>query len=275
MTTTTIPLHASPEVLGGEDIRLPAAAVVRDALAVARRNLIALKRVPTTIVFSTIQPVIFVLMFRYVFGGAIHVPGVRYVDFLMAGIFVQTVTFGSMNTGIGLAMDLQSGLVERFRSLPMARSAVLAGRTLADAVRNLFVIALMVIVGFAVGFRVHTGVVPFVGAVLLLLLFGLAFSWIMALIGLATGNAEAAQAAAFPLMAIFVFASSAFVSTTTMPGPLRAYANHQPVTATVDAVRALVIGGPTAGKVLVAIAWTAGITIVFAALSVHRYRRAV
>jgi ABC-2 type transport system permease protein/oleandomycin transport system permease protein len=174
-----------------------------------------------------------------------------------------------MNTGIGLAMDLQSGLVERFRSLPMARSAVLAGRTLADAVRNLFVIALMVIVGFAVGFRVHTGVVPFVGAVLLLLLFGLAFSWIMALIGLATGNAEAAQAA------IFVFASSAFVSTTTMPGPLRAYANHQPVTATVDAVRALVIGGPTAGKVLVAIAWTAGITIVFAALSVHRYRRAV
>jgi ABC transporter DrrB family efflux protein len=275
MTATSIPLHASPEVLRGEDLRLPPGAVVRDALAVARRNLIALVRVPTTVVFSTIQPVIFVLMFRYVFGGAINIPGVRYVDFLMAGIFVQTVTFGSMQTGVGLATDLQFGLVERFRSLPMARSAVLAGRTLADAVRNLFVIALMVLVGFIVGFRVHTGVVPFLGAVLLLLLFGLAFSWIMALIGLSTGNAEAAQAAAFPLMAVFVFASSAFVSTATMPGPLRAYANHQPVTATVDAVRALVIGGPTLGKVVTAVLWIAGITVVFAALAVRRYRNTV
>jgi ABC transporter DrrB family efflux protein len=271
---TAIAIPAATDVAEGEDIRIPLSAVVSDALAVARRNLIALVRVPTTVVFSTVQPVIFVLMFRYVFGGAIHIPGVRYVDFLMAGIFVQTVTFGAMNTGVGLAMDMQTGLIERFRSLPMARSAVLAGRTLADAVRNLFVIALMVIVGFIVGFRVHTGVVEFGGAVLLLLLFGLAFSWIMAYIGLSTGNAEAAQAASFPLMAVFVFASSAFVSTATMPGPLRAYADHQPVTATVDAVRALVIGGPTAGKVLAAVAWTVGITVVFAVLSVNRYRRA-
>jgi ABC-2 type transport system permease protein/oleandomycin transport system permease protein len=272
MTTIALPL---PETVSdGDDIRIPVTAVVSDALAVARRNLIGLVRVPTTLVFSTVQPVIFVLMFRYVFGGAIRVPGVSYVDFLMAGIFVQTVTFGAMNTGVGLAMDLQTGLIERFRSLPMARSAVLAGRTLADAVRNLFVIALMVLVGFAVGFRVHTGVVEFGGAVLLLLLFGVAFSWIMAYIGLSTGNAEAAQAASFPLMAVFVFASSAFVSTATMPGPLRAYADHQPVTATVNAVRALVLGGPTLARVLAAVAWTVGITVVFAALSVRRYRRA-
>src|SRR6202040_3077856 len=141
--------------------------LVGDALAVARRNLIALFRVPTTLVFSTIQPVIFVLMFRYVFGGAIHIQGVRYVDFLMAGIFVQTVTFGSINTGIGLAEDLQKGLIERFRSLAMARSAVLAGRTLADGLRNLFVIVLMVIVGFLVGFHLHTNAIELLGAVAL------------------------------------------------------------------------------------------------------------
>jgi len=271
VTTIALPL---PDVVEGGDLRIPLTAVVSDALAVARRNLIALMRVPTTVVFSTVQPVIFVLMFRYVFGGAIRVPGVSYVNFLMAGIFVQTVTFGAMNTGVGLAMDLQTGLIERFRSLPMARSAVLAGRTLADAVRNLFVIALMVLVGFAVGFRVQTGVVEFAGAIVLLLLFGLAFSWIMAYIGLSTGNAEAAQAASFPLMAVFVFASSAFVSTATMPGPLRAYANHQPVSAVADAARALVIGGPTTAKVFTAVVWMVGITVVFAFLAVKRYRRA-
>ena len=248
--------------------------VVSDALAIARRNLIALFRVPTTLVFSTVQPVIFVLMFRYVFGGAIHIPGVRYVDFLMAGIFVQTVTFGSINTGIGLADDLQKGLVERFRSLPMARSAVLAGRTLADMARNVLVIAIMLIVGFIVGFQVHTNALAFLGAVGLMLIFGFAMSWVMALIGLSTGNAEASQAASFPIMALLVFASSAFVSTKTMPGPLRAYANHQPVTATVEAVRALTLGGPTTEKVLVALAWSVAVVAVFAPLAVRRYRRA-
>ena len=268
MTATTLDAASLP------DERTPLSQVVSDALAVARRNLIALFRVPTTVVFSTIQPVIFVLMFRYVFGGAIvPIPGVRYVDYLMAGIFVQTVTFGSINTGIGLATDLQTGLIERFRSLPMARSAVLAGRALADMVRNLFVILLMVAVGFLVGFRVHTGVIPFLTAIALLLLFGLAMSWIMALIGLGTGNPEAAQAAAFPLMALLVFASSVFVSTRTMPGPLRAYADHQPVSAAADAVRALVIGGATAGKVAAAVAWMVAITVVFAVLAVNRYRR--
>lgn len=247
---------------------------VRDALAVARRNLIGLTRVPTTIVFSTVQPVIFVLMFRYVFGGAIEVPGVRYVDFLMAGIFVQTVTFGSMNTGIGLADDLQKGLIERFRSLPMARSAVLAGRAIADSVRNLFVIVLMIAVGMLVGFRVHTSVGGLLLAVVVLLTFGVAMSWVMAFVGLSVGNAEAAQAASFPVMALLVFASNSFVPTDTMPGPLQAYAEHQPVTATVNAIRALVIGGPTLSRVLVALAWSAAIVAVFAPLAVRRYRRA-
>jgi ABC transporter DrrB family efflux protein len=267
-TTTTFPAPAD-----STEQRSRLAWAVSDAAAVAHRNLIALFRVPTTLVFSTIQPVIFVLMFRYVFGGSIRIPGVRYVDYLMAGIFVQTVTFGSINTGIGLAEDLQKGLIERFRSLAMARSAVLAGRTLADAVRNLFVIVLMVVVGFAVGFRVHTGPVAFLGGVAVMLLFGFAMSWIMALIGLSTGNAEAAQAASFPIMALLVFASNSFVSTRNMPGPLRAYADHQPVTATVNAVRALMNGGPTTGKVIAAVAWSVAIVAVFAPLAVRRYRR--
>jgi ABC transporter DrrB family efflux protein len=253
----------------------PTSAIIRDALTIAHRNLIALMRTPTTLVFSTIQPVIFVLMFRYVFGGAIAAPGYQhYVDFLMPGIFVQTVCFGSVNTGIGLATDLQTGIIERFRSLPMARSAVLAGRTLADVVRNLFVIVLMVVVGFIVGFRVQTGVAPFLAAIVLMLGLGFALSWVMALIGLSTGNAEAAQAASFPIMALVVFASNAFVPPKTMPGPLKAYANHQPVSATISAIRALTHGGVTAERVLVAVVWITAITVVFAALAVNRYRQA-
>ena len=281
MTAVSIPASGDPgagtpaEPAGEISDRPPASAIIADALTIAHRNLIALVRTPTTLVFSTIQPVIFVLMFRYVFGGALRVPGyTHYVDYLMPGIFVQTVTFGSVNTGVGLATDLQTGIIERFRSLPMARSAVLAGRTLADVVRNLFVILLMVIMGFLVGFRIHAGIAGLVGAVVLMLMFGFAMSWIMALVGLATGNAEAAQAAAFPFMAVLVFASNAFVSPTTMPGPLKAYAKHEPVSAVTTAVRALTHGGPTAEHVVVAVAWVVGITVVFAALAVNRYRRA-
>jgi ABC-2 type transport system permease protein len=270
MTATTI---AMPVPVVGHP-RSKVAWAIADALAVAKRNIIAMTRTPQVLVFSTVQPVIFVLMFRYVFGGSIHIPGVRYVDYLMAGIFVQTVTFGSMNTGVGLAEDLQKGLIERFRSLAMARSAVLAGRTLADTLRNLFVIILMVVVGFLVGFHLHTNAVGLVGAVILLLLFGFAMSWVMALVGLVTKNAEAAQAAAFPLMALLVFASNSFVSTKSMPGPLRAYADHQPVSATVNAVRALLLGGPTLSKVLVAGAWSVAIVLVFAPVAVRRYRQA-
>jgi ABC-2 type transport system permease protein/oleandomycin transport system permease protein len=149
----------------------------------------------------------------------------------------------------------------------------LAGRTIADSVRNLIVIVLMVTVGFLVGFRVHTGVLSLLAAVALMLLFGFAMSWVMALIGLATGNAEAAQAASFPIMAVLVFASNAFVSTRNMPGPLRAYAEHQPITATVDAVRALLNHGAVTGPLVSALAWSLAIVAVFAPLAVRRYRR--
>jgi ABC transporter DrrB family efflux protein len=276
MTTTAVPAAVAPIDL--ED-RPPARTIIADALTIAHRNLIALVRTPTTLVFSTVQPIIFVLLFRYVFGGAIKPPPgalhFHYVNFLMPGVFVQTVTFGSVNTGVGLATDLQTGIIERFRSLPMARSAVLAGRTMADLVRNLFVIFLMVAVGFLVGFRVQTGVIPFAGAILLMLGFGFAMSWIMALIGLASGNPEAAQAGAFPFMALLVFASNAFVPTSSMPRFLRDYANREPVSEVNTAVRALSAGGATTEHVIVAVAWIIGITVVFAALAVGRYRRAV
>lgn len=249
--------------------------VIRDALAVAQRNLIAYIRIPQLLVFSTIQPVIFVLMFRYVFGGAISVPGVGYVDFLMPGIFVQTVVFGSMAAAIGLATDLKSGLMERFRSLPMTGSAVLAGRTLADLVRNAFVAALMTGVGFAVGFRIHTNVLAFLAGIGLVLLFGYTFAWIFATVGLAVGDPETAQAASFPVMAPLVFASSAFVPVDSMPGWLQVFAEHQPVSVTASAVRALAIGGPTTSYVLQCLAWCIGILVVFAPLAVARYRRTV
>jgi ABC-2 type transport system permease protein/oleandomycin transport system permease protein len=245
-----------------------------DTVTIAQRNLITLRRVPQLLIFSTIQPVIFVLLFRYVFGGAIHVPGQSYVDFLMPGVFAQTVAFGAMNTAIGLATDMNTGLIERFRSLPMARSAVLAGRTLADAVRNVLVVALMAAVGFLVGFRVHTNVVAFLGAMALLVLFGYALSWVFAAVGLAVGDPETAQAAAFPVMAPLVFASAAFVPVASMPGWLQPFARNQPLSVVVDASRDLVLGGPTTTHVLQALAWCAVILAVAAPLAVRRYRRA-
>ncbi len=246
--------------------------VVRDALTMTWRNLLRLTRNPELMVFSTVQPVIFVLMFVYVFGGAIVVPG-SYVDFLMAGVWVQSVTFGALNTGVGLAEDLQAGLIERFRSLPMARSAVLVGRTTADLVRNVFVVAVMTAVGFMVGFDYHTSAIALLGALGIVLLFSYALSWLSALLGLIAPNAETAQAAFFPIVAVLVFASAAFVPVETMPGWLQAFAKNQPVTAVIDAVRALTLGGPTAGKVVSALLWIAGIVAVFAPLSIRRYRK--
>src|SRR2546425_1597390 len=272
MSTTAISLPAIQSRRG--TARVVGAA--RDSFAVAARNLIAYRRVPQLLVFSTIQPVIFVLMFRYVFGGAIKLPGnVSYVDYLMPGIFVQTVVFGSLAAAIGLAADLKSGLLERFRSLPMARSAVLAGRTIADLVRNVFVVALMTAVGFAVGFRIHNGVVPFLAAALLVLLFGYTMAWVFATVGLAVGDPESAQAAAFPVLAPLVFASSAFVPVGSMPGWLQGFALHQPVSITVTAVRDLVLGTPATSDLLQALAWMIGIVVLFAPLAVYRYRRAV
>ena len=268
-TSVAVPVRDS------RDHRIPFS-VVRDTFAITQRNLIAYRRVPQLLVFSTIQPVIFVLMFRYVFGGAIKLPGpIPYVDYLMPGIFVQTVVFGAIATAIGLATDLKSGLMERFHALPMARSAVLTGRTMADLTRNVFVVILMMAVGFIVGWRIHTSVLGLLAGALLVLLFGYSMSWIFATVGLAVGDPETAQAAAFPVLAPLVFASSAFVSPDSMPSWLQVFAKHQPVSVTASAVRALVNGGPTATYVWQSVAWCVAILVLFAPTAVRLYRRAV
>ncbi len=275
MTATQLSPTALSPVASGVEHRSASAWALRDSRTITRRNLVSITRQPQLIVFSTIQPIIFVLMFTYVFGGAIHIPGMSlpYVDYLMPGIFCQTVVFGSINTGIGLSDDLQKGLIERFRSLPMARSAVLAGRTFADLVRNVFVVALMLIVGYLVGFRVQTNLLGLLAGVAVLLLFAFSMTWIFAIVGLSAASPETAQAMSFPILAPLVFASSAFVSTSTMPTWLQVFANHQPVTAAVNATRALMLGGPTATYVWQSLAWSIGIVAVFAPIAIRRYRR--
>jgi ABC transporter DrrB family efflux protein len=248
---------------------------VADTATIARRNLLALVRIPEALFFSTLQPIMFVLLFRYVFGGAIPVTGTTYVNYLMPGIFVQTVAFGSANTAIGLAEDLQKGLLERFRALPMTRSAVLTGRTTSDLVRNIFVVAIMTAVGFAVGFRPTTGVLPYLAGVLMILTFAYSLSWGMAFIGLSAPNSETAQIMSFPLLFPLTFASSAFVPVSSMPGWLQGFATYQPVSVTVNACRALMLGGPTEKWVVQSLAWTAGLLIVLVPLAARKYRNRV
>ena len=267
MTTTT------PTAPSGSPLRW----IVSDALTVTKRNLITYTRLPQLLVFSTIQPVMFVLLFAFVFGGAIQTQG-DYVQFLIPGIMVQTVAFGSTATGVGLADDLGKGLIDRFRSLPMARSAVLAGRTLSDSVRNLFVILLMLGVGYAIGFRIQTNIASAALAIVIALFFGFAFCWISATIGMSVGNVETAQVSSFIWMFPLVFASSVFVPVETMPGWLQVFAEHQPITLTVHALRSLLIGdaavpGSTTGHVLGSLAWSGAILAVFMTLAVRRYRR--
>lgn len=246
---------------------------IRDTLAMTGRNLTGMRRVPQVLVFSLVQPVIFVLMFRYVFGGAIRIPGRDYVDYLMPGIFVQTVAFGAINTAVGLADDKGRGLLERLRTLPMSRAAVIGGRVLADTVRNTVVILLMIVIGTIVGFRTHTDVLAVAGGVGVLVLFGVALASIFVLIGLSVPNGEAAQAAAFPLLAPLVFASNAFVDPSTMPGWLEWWARRQPVSKTTEAARALMLGGDTAGPVTASILWSLGIIAVMSPIAIAKYRK--
>jgi ABC transporter DrrB family efflux protein len=249
---------------------------VSDALVLTGRSLRHIPRNPELLVFSTIQPVMFVVLFRYVLGGAIRQlpPGVSYVNYLMAGIFVQTVAFGSFTTGVGLAEDLQRGLIDRFRSLPMSRAAVLVGRTLSDLVRNFFTGVVMFGVGLLVGFSPKGGPLEILAAIGLLLLMGFAFSWIGATIGLAVRNVEAVQSAGFIWVFPLIFASSAFVPTSTMPSGLRAFANAQPITKITDSVRDWFLGVPVHSSGWIAALWGVGIIAVFVPLSVRMYRRA-
>ena len=242
-------------------------------MVLAKRTLIQIPRVPELLVFATIQPVMFVLLFRYVFGGVIDVGDQSYANFLMAGIFVQTVAFGSMTAGVGLAEDFSRGLVDRFRSLPMARSAVLVGRTVADLVRNPFVVAVMLVVGLLVGFRPEGGPTGWVAAIGLLLIFSFAFSWIGATVGLLVRSVEAVQSAGFIWLFPLTFASSAFVPASSMPGWLQAFVDRQPITQVVDAVRGFLLGQPVGSTGWQAFAWCVGILLVFVPLSVSLYRR--
>jgi len=248
---------------------------IADALILAKRHLVQVPRIPEELVFATIQPIMFVLLFRYVFGGAIAVTGTTYVNFLMAGIFAQTVIFGATTTGVGLANDLQKGLVDRFRSLPMSKSAVLTGRTISDIIRNTFVVIVMWSVGLLVGFRPQGNVLLWFAAAGILLLTSFAFSWISATIGLAVRSVEAAQSAGFIWLFPLTFASSAFVPTKSMPGWLRAFAEHQPVSLIVNAVRGLLLNQPDASTIWQALAWCVGILIVFIPLSVWAYGRRI
>jgi ABC-2 type transport system permease protein/oleandomycin transport system permease protein len=246
---------------------------ISDILTIARRGLLALVRIPTALVFSMIQPIMFVLLFRYVFGGVIQVPGGQYVNFLIPGILVQTTIFGGIGTAIGLAEDLQRGLIERFRALPMARIAVLAGRTVSDLARNVMVLVLITLVGLAVGFRPHGGIGSYLQACLLMLVFAYCLSWGFAYIGLSAPNSETAQAMTFPLIFPLTFASSIFVPVYKMPGWLQGFANNQPVSQTAEAVRGLMLGTPHGHSTWIALAWALGAIIVLAPLSTARYRR--
>ena len=246
-----------------------------DSLVIAQRNLRRIPRAPDLLLSFTVQPIMFVLLFVYVFGGAINTPGYEYVDFLMPGIIVQTMSFGGFVTALGLAEDLKKGLVDRFRSLPMSRSAVLAGRTLADVATNMLSLAVMVAVGLIVGFSFDANALEIVAGVALLLLFGYAFSWVFAFVGLTASSPEAAQALGFIAIFPLTFASSAFVPPETMPSGLREFAEVNPFTTVVDAVRALFLDAPAGNDVWGAVAWSLGLIVVFGALSVSRYRRAV
>ncbi len=252
-----------------------AAEALSDTVVLARRNLLRIPRAPDLLISFTVQPIMFVLLFVYVFGGAISTPGYDYVDFLMPGIIVQTMAFGGFVTALGLAEDLKKGLIDRFRSLPMSRSAVLAGRTLADVATNTISLVVMLVVGIVAGFSFDSSLPEILGGVALLLLFGYAFSWVFAFLGLTASSAEAAQALGFIAVFPLTFASSAFVPTDSMPSWLQKFAEINPITTVVDAIRALWIGAPANSDVYMAVIWSVGLVVVFGFLSVRRYRRAV
>jgi ABC transporter DrrB family efflux protein len=246
-----------------------------DTLVLAKRSFMRIPRAPDLLLSFTVQPIMFVLLFAYVFGGAIKTPGYSYIDFLMPGIIVQTMSFGGFVTALGLSEDLKKGLIDRFRSLPMSRGAVLAGRTLADIGTNSISIAVMLVVGVIAGFSFDAPLLHIVAGILLLLLFGYAFSWVFAFVGLTSSSPEAAQSLGFILIFPLTFVSSAFVPVESMPGALQAFAEVNPFTIVVNAMRSLFLGAPAGNDVWGAVAWSLGIIAVFAFLSVQRYKRAV
>jgi ABC-2 type transport system permease protein len=268
-----------------------------DGMVVAKRNLIKIKRVPEVLVWVLMSPIMFVLLFVYVFGSSIDIPGVPYREWLIAGIFAQTVVFGSTFTGAGIAEDMSKGIIDRFRSLPMSRSAVLGGRTASDVVYNVLSIGIMALTGLVVGWRVHTSPLEVAGGFLLLLLFSYAFSWVMAYVGLSVPSVEVINNASFMIIMPLTFISNAFVPLENLPGPLQTFAEWNPVSALTQAARELFGNAPTAetisemqaagvnvaspsdawplqNPVLYVLIWIAVIMVVFVPLSVAKYRKA-
>jgi ABC transporter DrrB family efflux protein len=260
---------------------------VRDALVIGRRNLLRFIRLPQLLLFAAVQPVMFLVLFAFVFGGAVtgalpEAAGGEYLNWLVPGLMIQVAAFGSGQTALGLVEDLDKGVIDRFRSLPMARSAVLAGRTGADLVRNALVIGNMALVGTLLGFRYQTSLPRFLAAYVIALGFAHAMSWVMATVGLLVRTPEAVQSAVFLPVFPLVFASSVFLPTTTMPAWLRVFADHQPLTVVTNAMRGLILGEGAlpAGQVLSqqlarSGAWIVGIVLVFAPLAIRAYRRVV
>jgi ABC transporter DrrB family efflux protein len=258
---------------------------IGDGIVIAKRNLIKVKRVPDLLVFSTASPIMFVLLFAYVLGSGITIPGMSYREFLMAGIFAQTMIFGATITGSGLAQDLQRGIVDRFRSLPMSQSAVLVGRTTSDLANNVIVIVIMSITGLLVGWRIRSSFLEALAGFALMLAFAYAFSWAMAVIGLAVRTPEVFNNASFIAVFPLTFIANTFVSTSNLPGPLKVVAEWNPVSALVQAVREL-FGNvsplapapealPLQHPVIATVGWIVVLLVIFVPLAIHRYKKAV
>ena len=246
-----------------------------DTIVVTRRNLMYYVRQPQLLIFATVQPVIFLLLFTFVFGGAIafSTGGDEYINYLLPGIIIQTIVFAATNTTVGLSMDLSRGMIDRFRSLPMSRAAVLAGRTTADTIRGTVTLTIMMIVGVLLGFRFEGGLLSGLAGIALAIAFGHSFTWISATLGLFVKDPEAAQVAGFIWVFPLTFASSIFVPTQTMPDWLRIFAENQPVSIIANAVRGLMAGTATSGDVTTALIWIIGIFIVFMPLAVRQYAK--
>lgn len=247
-----------------------------DAWIITNRNLKHYVRLPQLLFFSSVQPVMFLLLFNYVFGGALGlsvvVPGGKYINFLLPGIIVQVVMFGGVQTGIGLSDDMNKGIIDRFKSLPMSRIAVVAGRTISDTIRNIGVIAIMISVGYLIGFRFHAGLVNAILMIVVAVLFGFAFSWVFAFIGLAVTDSETAQLASFLLIFPLTFASAAFVPIYTMPSWLQGFAKNQPVTLAVESLRHFALGIPAHGATWQLFIWMAAMLALFIPLSIWKYK---